>query len=190
LSTKRIYGTPEERFWAKVNKTETCWLWTANRGRSGYGNFRYQNRQTRAHRTAYEWLVGPIPEGLQLDHLCRVRHCVNPEHLEPTTGKVNTLRGTGPSALNAVKTHCSQDHPLDGDNLYTWKNERGCRSCRASNVKNYLSRLVEKSKTDPSLIPHGTLNGYANWKCRCVDCSLVQSKYDAAYKIRKKAEKK
>lgn len=84
--------TIEGRFWAKVNKTETCWLWLACTNH-GYGYFGFQGRNKRAHRLAYEWANGKIPDGLTLDHLCRVRHCIRPDHLEVVTNKENILRG-------------------------------------------------------------------------------------------------
>jgi hypothetical protein len=83
----------EERFWAKVNKTETCWLWTGAKHEKGYGLLKVAGQMHRAHRFVYELLVGPIPEGLSLDHLCRVRNCVNPNHLEPVTTGENIRRG-------------------------------------------------------------------------------------------------
>lgn len=90
----QVHYDIEARFWAKVDKTETCWLWTAAiRRRSGYGVFSHQARTMLAHRFAYELLVGPIPDGLVIDHLCRVRHCVNPDHLEPVTQRENLRRG-------------------------------------------------------------------------------------------------
>ena len=82
-----------ERFWEKVDKTATCWLWRASIRNHGYGRIKVNGRAEQAHRVAYELLVGPIPEGLTLDHLCRVRLCVNPAHLEPVTQKVNIRRG-------------------------------------------------------------------------------------------------
>ncbi len=84
---------PGERFWAKVDRSGECWLWTGNVYRDGYGQFYVERRQVRAHRWAYESEVGPIPEGLVLDHLCRVRLCVRPSHLEPVTNRENLLRG-------------------------------------------------------------------------------------------------
>lgn len=84
--------TPEDRFWPRVQKTDTCWIWTGSSA-TGYGVFKGNNkRQGPAHRFAYELLVGPIPEGLQLDHLCRVTLCVNPQHLEPVTPGENCRR--------------------------------------------------------------------------------------------------
>lgn len=77
-----------ERFWEKVYKTDTCWLWTACRNEDGYGIFRDRGMK-KAHRVAYELLVGPIPQGMQLDHTCHARACVNPAHLRPVTNKQN-----------------------------------------------------------------------------------------------------
>jgi len=78
-----------ERFWAKVNKTETCWLWTGSKTTKGYGHFGIGPKLVAAHRWAYEDANGPIPEGMQIDHICRVRECVNPEHLRLATNKQN-----------------------------------------------------------------------------------------------------
>jgi hypothetical protein len=80
-----------DRFMAKVYKTETCWLWTAAKATNGYGMFGSLNDVTTAHRWAHELFIGPIPEGMDVDHLCRVRECVNPEHLEAVT-RIENLR--------------------------------------------------------------------------------------------------
>jgi hypothetical protein len=107
-----------------------CWLWTARRHRDGYAQIQLDGRTQLAHRVAYRVFVGPIPDGLTLDHLCRVRHCVNPAHLEPVTGRINTLRGNGPSALNAIKKQCSRDHDFTDENTYVDKlGRRDCRTC-------------------------------------------------------------
>lgn len=85
-----------QRFWEKVDKTRTCWIWTGALDQNGYGKFRYmeKNRSSAyAHRVAYELVKGEIPDGLHLDHLCRTRSCVNPDHLEPVTQRENNLRG-------------------------------------------------------------------------------------------------
>jgi hypothetical protein len=104
-----------------------CWLWGGYIDAStGYG----KHGKRWAHRAVYEMHRGPIPEGLQLDHLCRTRACVNPEHLEPVTLRENVLRGTAPAALNAAKTHCAAGHPFTGANLIVRANgSRGCRTC-------------------------------------------------------------
>lgn len=124
--------TVQDRFWAKVAKgsDNECWVWQAARSSNGYGTFYDGARTVRAHRFAYEAAVGLIPEGLTIDHLCRTRACVNPAHLEPVTSRENILRGTSPSALHAVKTHCPRGHELSGENLGIWPGSgRRCREC-------------------------------------------------------------
>ena len=122
----------EERFWSNVHKTETCWLWLGTINDNGYGCFSMsvngKRFSKRAHRVSYELIVGPVQEGLDLDHLCRVRNCVNPNHLEPVTRKVNLRRGIGITAVRAKQDSCIHGHPLSGDNLIIKKN--GCRQCR------------------------------------------------------------
>lgn len=122
-------GTDEERFWAKVEKTDDCWLWKAADNGVGYGVFRLNSRQVLAHRVAYQWANGPIPVGLTLDHLCRTPRCVRPSHLEAVTQGENTLRGTSPMAMNARKTHCLRGHEFTPENTYTWNGGRECRAC-------------------------------------------------------------
>jgi hypothetical protein len=134
-----------ERFWSKVSpETSGCWLWTASL-RNGYGQFHIGGRgMVRAHRWAYELLVAPIPSKLQPDHLCRVRHCVNPLHLELVTSATNTLRGTGPAAINAAKTHCKRGHSLANaprERLSRTFFMRRCRVCTNElKRKRYASR--------------------------------------------------
>lgn len=121
-----------ERFKTKyrVDQDTGCWLWIGSRQPKGYGKFWPNKRRcVLAHRWSYESSVGPIPDGLQIDHLCRNPRCVNPEHLEPVTRKVNLLRGDGFPGQNVRKTHCPKGHPLEGDNLYRCP-RRGCRTCR------------------------------------------------------------
>lgn len=123
-------GPAPIRFWTKVNFTDSCWLWTGSRNLQGYGQWPNAFGSALAHRYAYTFCVGPIPDGLEIDHLCRVPLCVNPDHLEPVTHRENQLRGTGQVALNARKTHCVHGHAFTPSNTYIWRSERHCRLCR------------------------------------------------------------
>lgn len=121
----------EDRFWQKVNRTESCWIWAGAVLENGYGYAWDGTRARLAHRFSYELTTGAIPEGLVIDHLCRVRACVNPAHLEPVTQSENIRRGDGPRVQKERRqgqTHCLRGHPLSGDNLRVDK--RGRRSCR------------------------------------------------------------
>lgn len=132
-----------DRFWAKVQQVGECWVWQgAKKTGTGYGYFHAVSGTTvRAHRWAYEQMVGPIPDGLQLDHLCRNPSCVNPSHLDPVTAKVNTARSESFAALNARKTHCPQGHPYDADNTRIDKRGlRHCRECRNAQCRAYYLR--------------------------------------------------
>lgn len=106
-----------------------CWLWQGVVTNAGYGHVWAKGRRILAHRVFYERHVGAIPLGMELDHLCRVRRCVNPAHLEPVTTRENILRGSAPTAANARKTHCKRGHPLSGDNLYLNRGRRICVTC-------------------------------------------------------------
>lgn len=119
----------EERFWAKVNKTDECWLWTGAKLPRGYGQFHVPGYKL-AHRYAYELLVGPIPDTYTIDHTCRNPSCVRPDHLEPVTMRENLLRGDTVSGVNARKTHCLRGHELSGANLMMYGEYRQCRTCR------------------------------------------------------------
>ncbi|SRR6266851_2438823 len=148
-----MYLTPAQaqRFWSRVKKTDTCWLWFPLARGDGYAHFYLTSKLQRvAHRVAYMELVGPIPNGLQLDHLCRVRHCVNPEHLEAVTPKVNVLRSTVGRTQRA-RTHCPQGHPYLGHNIKWRHGFRSCRICfnlqRNRYRRNYRKRRREENQS-------------------------------------------
>lgn len=129
-------------FWSKVDAGDNgCWLWTAARKADGYGVFAIERAAKRAHRVSYEALVGPIPSGLQLDHLCRTRHCVNPDHLEPVSQHENNRRGESRSSLRARQTECVNGHPFDDQNT-AWVQQgkyrlRRCKACAATRARRY-----------------------------------------------------
>lgn len=139
---------PVERFWEKVDRTGGCWIWTAAEDGKGYGAFGVAEGLTvKAHRFAYEDLAGPVPAGLQLDHLCRNRLCVNPDHLEPVTNRENTIRGLAPSTNAArlkARTHCKYGHEFTAENTrLTREGWRDCRACRRQREAIYrLKRLI------------------------------------------------
>ncbi len=128
-----------DRFWTKVDKNGPvpdyrpdlgpCWLWLAGRISGGYSKFVIDQRQVLGHRVVYEDAVGPIPDGFHVDHLCRIRHCVNPDHLEPVTPYENFIRGQSPVRRNIDKTHCKQGHPYNEENTYYGPDGRKCRPC-------------------------------------------------------------
>lgn len=132
------------RFFSKVEKTDTCWNWTQKLD-NGYGRFWMQGKSLIAHRVSYQFANGVIPKGLQLDHLCRNRSCVNPDHLEPVTIAENVLRGEGLSANNARKTHCKNGHELSGSNLYNSKRDsRVCRICQLARLRAWRKGLISE----------------------------------------------
>lgn len=127
----RHYAPAEERFWDRVQKRgpDECWPWIVT-NRQGYGAFRVNGRTIAAHR--FSWLLagGSLPEGLELDHLCRNRACQNPRHLDLVTRRVNILRGEGQPAKNARATHCVNGHLLSGANLrFRSDGTRRCAAC-------------------------------------------------------------
>lgn len=135
------------KFWSKVDTSGDCWLWLAGVDRNGYGRYNDQGRTTFAHRFAYQQIKGDIPNGLVLDHLCRVITCVNPEHLEPVTIGENVRRGI---ALMPRKTHCKNGHPISGDNIKLRSNgQPRCRECQNKASRDYYRRLAAQKAATP-----------------------------------------
>lgn len=127
--------TTSDRFLSKVERdpiTE-CWNWAAAMSDTGYGSFFDGAKTVGAHVFSYRLHVRDIPDGLEIDHLCRNHRCVNPTHLQPVTRRVNVERGFGPSALNMRKTHCIHGHEFTAENTYTTRaGHRQCATCRTA----------------------------------------------------------
>jgi hypothetical protein len=117
-----------------------CWLWTASCRQNGYGQVYFRGTMTEAHRAVWTLHRGSVPIGMQLDHLCRVRSCVNPDHLEVVTGRENTYRSLAPSAMNKRKTQCVNGHAFDDTNTWISGGKRYCRECRRRRVREFQSR--------------------------------------------------
>lgn len=117
-----------------------CWLWDGRVRPDGYAVTSYMGRHQYAHRMSYMLFNGAITNGLQIDHLCRVRCCVNPAHLEAVTQRENLLRGVGISAKASKQTHCINGHELRGDNLLFVKTRPRKRICRACNTERLRRR--------------------------------------------------
>jgi hypothetical protein len=135
------------RFWSRVEKTDSCWLWRGTVNSNGYGVLRVdcvsgsKGRLIFTHRYAYEQIKGAIPDGLFLDHLCRVRHCCNPNHLEAVTAQINTDRG-----LRAKRERCIHGHEMSGDNVYLRPDTGGrqCLACKNNNWDQWYEKNKEK----------------------------------------------
>lgn len=126
----------------QYDPTTECWLWTAAQDGRGYGQIHIDGMPEKAYRVAYRLFVGPIEGGLHIDHLCRVRPCVNPAHLEMVTLAENNKRQVH---HNALKTHCRNGHPYDAENTRyaSYGYGRVCRICRAESTRTYRKRLAD-----------------------------------------------
>ena len=124
---RKLQFTPEERFWPKVDKTNTCWHWTAKKTRNGYGQFYLDGSNILAHRVSYAWSVGQIPEGMEIDHICHNRACVNPDHMRLATHK-----------QNAENAYGSSRNSKSGVRGVWWSDkDRGWRACVQHDGKKY-----------------------------------------------------
>ncbi len=134
-----------ERFWSKVDQGIFCWDWLASK-EDGYGRFKFGTSMAAAHRVAYQMAFGPIPAGLEIDHLCRNRGCVRSDHLEAVTPRENTRRSRNPAAMLARQTHCHRGHLFNTANTI-WSNNRNrrrCRTCTESYVHPWCSPCKHK----------------------------------------------
>ena len=181
--------TTDERFAAKYSIDENgCWIWTAAKDGHGYGQFCTGGRRskTAAHRWSYERHVGPIPAGLDLDHLCRVPACVNPEHLEPVTRAENTRRG---AVTLRVGDRCRGAGHLiaTASDIAIRGGYNRCRACLSAKDTAHRSRVREAVARGDREPRHGTLLGYAADLCRCDECRAFMRTYHAELKRRKAA---
>lgn|SRR6185369_250795 len=132
-SPSRSRRPMEDRLWEKVDRSggdNSCWPWTGGVVEGNYGYFWADGTMRRAHRVTYELLVGPIPDGLDLDHLCRNPNCVNPSHLEAVTHRTNVLRGASPFAAKAKQATCAHGHVYTAENTGLRDGTRFCLTCR------------------------------------------------------------
>lgn len=151
------------RFWDKVNKDGPlsdlvegkCWVWTACKNEDGYGQFKLRYKMIYAHRLSYTINKLSISNDLVIDHLCRNRSCVNPDHLEPVTRQENIIRGETIPSNNLTKTHCPLNHLLVPPNLVNSEAKRGRRKCLACNrarAKYNTSKIRKGIILDPNLL--------------------------------------
>ena len=124
--------SPLDRFLIRIDVREDsdCIFWTGLMSRFGYGRFNVNRKDVPAHRFIYEHCEGPIPEGMYIDHICRVKNCVNPHHLRVVTPRQNSIENSNGTAFdNHAKTHCVHGHELSEENLYRYGTGRMCKTC-------------------------------------------------------------
>lgn len=177
IGTGRRPVDPMVRFFRFLRVQDTgCWHLNKSVNRNGYAQLTWRENgklSNTAHRLAYTALVGPIPDGLVLDHLCRNRRCVNPAHLEVVTQRVNILRGEGQAAANATKTHCPKGHPYTVEN--TWVSRTGSRTCRACKTEASIARrhprpLPTHCKAGHLYTPENTYRPTRGYGRKCRRC--------------------
>lgn len=138
------------KFMTRVRVDGECWAWNGSMDRDGYGRFWFEGRYRLAHRFAYWAWNGPLEEDRVIDHICRNRACVRPEHLRSVTYRENALHGDSPCAINARKTHCPLGHPLDR----MWGKQRYCSTCHKAKTKRI--RKARRERPDP--MAHGKIH--------------------------------
>ena len=145
---------PIERVLKRTDKTSDCWLWTGGANGHGYGHIKISGKMVYVHRISYEHFVGKIPEGLVIDHLCRVPRCVNPEHLEAVTSAENTRRGQAPTVIASKRGTCPKGHK------YSYRNNIGTQRCRICDRETWKKskRKLRKEKND------GRQNSLSNYQ--------------------------
>lgn len=148
----------KSRFLRFVDKTDGCWLWTGAIQTHGYGSFGLAAERTvLAHRFSWEVHRGPIPNGLTIDHLCRVRRCVRPSHLQPVTDLENRRRGNSPWFVNARKTRCDHGHEYAHENTVMHHGKRNCRECiNRVQRERYARRQAEIGRSGQARSPYGS----------------------------------
>lgn len=139
---KRLTEKEAARFDEKWLEKKGCFLWQGPLDKDGYGNFFFRKKNRRAHRVSYYYTIGDIPEGMVVDHICGVRHCVKPDHLRLLTPRQNALDGRGRGAVNARKTHCKYGHIFDR----TYGKQRYCSLCQAAKTKRLRQKWNKEDK--------------------------------------------
>ena len=181
-----MYNVGKEPAPTGANVDGPCWIWMRGLNADGYGQTNKRGKNVRSHRVAYEMFVGLIPDGLQIDHLCRVRRCVNPEHLEPVTAQENTLRGVGLAGIITRTGQCFRGHTLAEDECVTGK-RRGCRQCVAVVAAN-------KRKAVRSPATCGTPAAAARHRRQgeplCGPCRKAESDYGKAWNLARNGPRK
>lgn len=131
-----------DRFMSRIEVApDGCWIWQSTINNQGYGVIAFEGKARKAHRFAHEVFIGPIPEGFDVDHLCRVRSCANPEHLEAVTHRENVLRGVGRAAQGARQETCVKGHPFDSTTVRpNGRGQRVCRTCNNERNRAYYHR--------------------------------------------------
>lgn len=183
--------TARDRFEAKVNRNGPvpgyradlgpCWIWGGGTlSDSGYGRLERKTGSVLVHRFTYETFIGPVPDDLELDHLCRVRKCCNPAHLEPVTHRVNSLRGETIPARNAAKTHCPQAHRYDPTNTndYTRTGQRYCKACIRERGRKRRDEERRGLRT-PGICPRCKAAPRAPGRSYCSPCAVAVNRRSA-----------